>query len=71
MPGHPFKKTCPCTILSPPFFNFSDSPTPSEEIKIYFPPLKWGEGGLNYVNKVVIVVMLMGEITKLGYSNVL
>ena len=22
----PFKNTCPCTILPPPFFNFSESP---------------------------------------------
>ena len=28
VPGPPFKKTCPCTILSPPFLNFSDPPPP-------------------------------------------
>ena len=29
-PTHPFKKNGPCTILPSPFFNFSDSPSPSE-----------------------------------------
>ena len=34
-----FKKSCPCYILPPPFFNNSDSlPTPGEVITIYFPP---------------------------------
>ena len=53
MSAHPFKKTCPCTILSPPFFNFSDSPPPpplGQVIKIYFPPLKRGGSELCYVN---------------------
>ena len=41
----PFKKTCPCTILPPAFFNFSDSPPTGEVIKIYCPPsLKKGGG---------------------------
>ena len=44
MPALPLKKTFPCTILLPPFFNFSESPSPlGELIKIYFHPLlkKW------------------------------
>ena len=38
-----FKKTCPCTILPPSFFNFSESPPPlGEVIKINCTPLKRG-----------------------------
>ena len=33
-----FKKTCPCTILPPPFLIFHIPPSPEEVIKIYFPP---------------------------------
>ena len=47
----PFKMTCPCTILPPPFFNFPDSPPPREVIKIYSPPFKKG-GGSNYINDI-------------------
>ena len=43
-----FKKTYPCKILPPPFFNLSDPPPLGEAIKIYFPPLQ--RGGENYVN---------------------
>ena len=32
----PFKKTCPCTILPPPFFDFSDSPLLGKVIQIYW-----------------------------------
>ena len=40
----PFKKTCPCTIVPPPFLIFQ-SPTPlGEVIKIYCLPLKRGGG---------------------------
>ena len=49
----PFKKTYPCTILSPPFCNFSYSlplHKAEEVIKIYSPPLKRGGGSLNYVS---------------------
>ena len=48
-PPPPCKKTCPCTILLPPFFSFSGSlplTPPVEVIKIYFPTLFKGvEGG--------------------------
>ena len=37
----PFKKTCPCTILPPPFSNFSDFPPLGEVVKIYSPPLRF------------------------------
>ena len=40
-----FKKTYPCKILPPPFFNLSDPPPLGEAIKIYFPPLQRGGGG--------------------------
>ena len=42
------KKTCPRTILPPPFFSFSGSlplTPPVEVIKIYFPSLFEGVGG--------------------------
>ena len=39
MPAPPFEKTCPCIILAPPFFNFSDSSS-WETIKIHSAPLK-------------------------------
>ena len=55
MSALPFKKTCPCTIHPPPFFNFSGPPPPGKVIKIYLSPpprLKigggGGGGGLNY-----------------------
>ena len=47
-PPSPFKKTCPCAILSPPFFNFSNSPHLGKVIKTYSRPLK--KGGLNNVS---------------------
>ena len=58
-PHSPFKKTCPCTILPPPFFNFLDSPLPpGEVIKIYFLPFKkgrrgGGEGGVRTMKSIV------------------
>ena len=34
-----FKNTYPCTILPPPYLNFSDSPNPlGKVIEIYSPP---------------------------------
>ena len=45
---HPFKKTCPCTILPPPFFNFSDSPLWGRYLKFTPPPFK--KGASDYVN---------------------
>ena len=42
----PFKKTCPCTIVQPLFFNFSEPHL--DVIKIYCLPLKRGGGGPNY-----------------------
>ena len=46
----PFKKTCPCTILPPPFLNFLYSPPPpsGKVIKIYSLPFKKGARGPNY-----------------------
>ena len=44
----PFKKTCPCTILPPPFLNFSDFPPPGKVFKIYSPPPFKKGGGPNY-----------------------
>ena len=35
-PPPPFKKTCPSTILPPPFLKFSSYPVPGDIIKIYF-----------------------------------
>ena len=35
-----FKKTCPCTILPPPFFNFSDPPLRGRLLKFTSPPLE-------------------------------
>ena len=51
-PPSPFKKTCPCTILPPPLFNFSDSPSLEVVIKIYppLPPSIKKRGGPNYVD---------------------
>ena len=55
-PPFPFKKTCPCIIFSPRFFNFSDphSLRGSEVIKTYFrrnfKKGGGGGGGLNYVS---------------------
>ena len=47
----PFKKTCPCTILPTPFFNFQDPPPSGGGNQNLLPsPLKRGEGGPNYVN---------------------
>ena len=42
-----FKKTCPCTILPPPFFNFSDSPPHLwwRYLKFTLPPSKKKKGG--------------------------
>ena len=49
----PFKKTCPCTIIPPPSFNFSDPPSRGGNQNLLLPHLKkgGGEGGgcLNYV----------------------
>ena len=45
-PPPPFKKTCTCTILPPPFFNFSHFPSLGKVIKIYFPPFIKGGGGV-------------------------
>ena len=42
-PPPPFKKTCPYTILPPPFLKFSSYPVPGDIIKIYF--FKGGGGG--------------------------
>ena len=48
-PSH-FKKTCPCTILSPLFKIFQITlPPPGEVIKTYFPHFK-KKGGLDYVS---------------------
>ena len=41
----PFKNTCPCTILLPPFFNFSDSSSPRKLLEIYFLSLRKSGGG--------------------------
>ena len=43
-PFPPFKKTCPCTILLPPFFNFSDFPLLGRYLKFTPPFLKGGMG---------------------------
>ena len=46
-----FKKTCPWTIVPPPFFNFSDSTPSGGANHNLLPPFKKGEGGggPNYV----------------------
>ena len=49
-PPSPFKKTCPCTILSPLFKIFQITlPPPGEVIKTYFPHFN-KKGGLDYVS---------------------
>ena len=41
----PLRKTCPCTILPPPFFNFSDSPSSVGGNQNLLPLLKKEGGG--------------------------
>ena len=65
----PFIKTCPCTILLPPFKNFSDSPPPfGEGIKIYSPFFKglWPTFSHTF-NPWKSFGMLQRVITKLKY----
>ena len=38
-PPPPFKKTCPCTVLPPPFLIFQ-TPPPREVIKLYSPSFR-------------------------------
>ena len=47
---HSFKKTCPCTILPPPFFNFSDPPSGGGNQNLLPTTFKkrGGRGGPNY-----------------------
>ena len=40
----PFKKTCPCTVIPPPFL-ICQIPPPREVIKLYSPPKKKAVGG--------------------------
>ena len=40
-----FKKTCPCPILPPTFFNFSDPPSRGFNQNLLPLPLKKKEGG--------------------------
>ena len=46
MPTPPFKKTWPCTILPPTFFNFSDSSPPGGGNQDSLPPYKKEGGGV-------------------------
>ena len=59
-----FKKTCPCTILPPPFFNFSDPPSREGNQNLLPPPFKkgGGEGDPNYVISVSTVFNVINSI---------
>ena len=65
VPGSPFKKVCPCTILPPLLFNFSDSfpPPPSlRETSLKFThPFKKKEAGPKNVGVCVLFSSLFIE----------
>ena len=68
VPAPLFKKTCPCNILPPPFFDFSDSPPMRKVINIYLiftpPHLKRDWGGCpNYARS------LYGEAPYVGKAK--
>ena len=41
----PFKRTCPCTILPPPFLIFQIPPPPLREVITIYSPLPFKKGG--------------------------
>ena len=56
MPVAFLRRTCPCTILPLPFFNFPDSPPLGEAMKI-LPPFKKGTGS-KLCNLILITVFV-------------
>ena len=56
--SQPFKRTCPCTILAPPF-NFPDPPSRGNQNLPPPPPPLSKKGGPNYAVPIYLMLSLM------------